>query len=588
MTLPSIALVRACVGLAQGVALYLLYRAAEIKGWPATEPHTFAALLAVALFVPVVVVVGLGNLRMRILAVWVVLAAACCAGLAVYDVFREPLIGARNQSNVLLPAPVVWLGLIFVLFVVHSLIAAAEADRRAIASYERYFDTAWKHGVQVVLAVAFVGAFWALLLLSAALFNIIGIRAVLNLIERPWFSVPATAVALAYALHATDVRVELVRGVRALALTLLAWLLPMMAAFAMAFLVALPFTGLQPLWSTGSATTILLVACAALVFLINAAYQDGQGGDTVAFVVRGSRSIAAVVLLPLVVLAAYALMLRAEQYGWTPPRIIAGACVVAAACYAAGYTAAALRPSLDLKGLERTNIVTACVSVVIVLCLLSPVADPARIAVADQLWRLESGQETPETFDFKFLRFHSGRYGKAALSELATRTEGRNAAAIAERAKRAMALISPWDPALRADSSQRAANITVVHPRGESLPDGFLEKDWTAEKQWQMPRCLIAAGEKCQAVVLDLDGDGTREILLFDQSGWQGKGLTAGAFKAGVDGSWVWLGPISNVHCGRLLDAIQAGQLRVVEPQLKDIDANGVRLRVGAESGCPR
>lgn len=531
-------------------------------------------------------VAGLGNLRSRTLGAWVLVAAACCAGLAVYDIYREPLIGARSQSS-FLPAPVLWPALGFVLFVVHSLIVAAEADRRLIAGYARHFDVAWKHGVQMALAVAFVGAFWALLLLSAALFNLIGIRAVLDLIKHPWFSVPATTAALACAVHVTDVRTELVRGVRALVLTLLAWLLPMMTAFAVAFLLALPFTGLQPLWSTKSATAILLAASAALVFLINAAYQDGLGGDSVARAVRYARSIAAIVLVPLAALAAYALTLRAWQYGWTPPRIIAAACVAAACCYAAGYAIAALRPNLALKGLERTNIVTACVIVGLVLSLLSPVADPARIAVADQLRRLESGKEMPETFDFRFLKFHSGRYGKAALEKLAARTEGPNAGAIAERARQAKALLTPWDAALRAGPSQRAANIAVVHPRGQALPDSFLQQDWTTEKQWQRPRCLAAAGARCQAVLIDLDGDGAVEILLFDLSRHRG-GLTSGAFKAGSDATRTWLGPIPNVHCALVLDALETGQFRVVEPRMKDIEVNGVRLRVSAERGCPR
>jgi Kef-type K+ transport system membrane component KefB len=114
-----------------------------------------------------------------------------------------------------------------------------------------------------------------------------------------------------------DARAELVRGARALALTLLAWLLPMMTAFAVAFLLALPFTGLQPLWSTRYATGTLLAASGALVFLINAAYQDGQAGDAIARPVQYARSIAALGLVPLVALAVYGLMLRAQQYGWT-------------------------------------------------------------------------------------------------------------------------------------------------------------------------------------------------------------------------------------------------------------------------------
>ena len=57
----SIALTRALVGLAQGIALYLLYRATETGGWAPTKPLLFAGLLVPAVFVPVMVVAGMGN-----------------------------------------------------------------------------------------------------------------------------------------------------------------------------------------------------------------------------------------------------------------------------------------------------------------------------------------------------------------------------------------------------------------------------------------------------------------------------------------------------------------------------------------------
>lgn len=578
----SIALTRTLVGLAQGIALYLLYRASETGGWSATEPLVFAGLLVSAVFVPLIVVAGMGNLRASTLAVWALLAAAVCAGLGVYDIFRDPLAmyGATAGQPRIAPSPALWACLGLVLFIGHALIVAAETERKFVASYTRHFDVSWKHGVQLALAASFVGAFWALLFLSAELFRLIGIRYLIELIERPWFYVPATTVALAYAIHATDARADLVRGVRTLALTLLAWLLPMMTAFAIAFLLALPFTGLQPLWNTRQATATLLVAAAALIFLINAAYQDGQSGEAVARVVRYSRGAAALVLVPLVALAAYGLTLRAQQYGWTPPRIIAGACVVVAGCYAVGYALAVFRGVLALKWLEPTNVIAAYVIMAVVLCLFSPVADPARIAVADQLRRLETGQVTPERFDYRFLRFWSGRYGKAALERLAGQTEGPQAAAIAERAKQAMNGRVPWEAIATATATSRAASIAVVYPRGGALPDSFVQFDWRARKepQWQLPPCLIANG-RCEAALLDLDGDGTVEVLLIATS------YLTGVFKSGPDGSWAWIGRIGDAHCPGVLDAWKAGQLKPVEPRFKEVDANGMRLRV-VEAGC--
>jgi len=128
----TIALARALVGLAQGIGLYLLYRASEVNGWPATEPLAFAALLMVAVFVPIVIVAGLGNLRSRTLAVWALVAAATCAGLAIHDIFREPLVPGAMQGQRIAPAYALWLSLATVLFITHSLIVSGGADRRLL------------------------------------------------------------------------------------------------------------------------------------------------------------------------------------------------------------------------------------------------------------------------------------------------------------------------------------------------------------------------------------------------------------------------------------------------------------------------
>jgi hypothetical protein len=585
----SIAFTRSLVGLAQGISLYLLYRASETGGWPATEPLIFAALLVPAVFVPLIVVAGMGNLRPRTLAVWALLAAAICAALGAYDIFRDPLAiyGAKAGQPRIAPSPALWACLGLVLFIGHALIAAAEAERKFVASYARHFDVSWKHGVQLALAASFVGAFWALLFLSAELFRLIGIRYLIELIERPWFYVPATTVTLAYAIHVTDERADLVRGVRTLTLTLLAWLLPMMTAFAIAFLLALPFTGLQPLWNTRHATATLLAATAALIFLINAAYQDGQSGDTVARVVRYARGAGALILVPLVALAAYGLTLRAQQYGWTPQRIIAGACVVVAICYAVGYALAAVRGVLTLTWVEPTNVVAAYVIMAVVLSLFSPAADPARIAVADQLRRLEAGRVTPEQFDYRFLRFWSGRYGTAALERLAAQTEGPQATAISARAKQAKNALSPWQTGVAfATAQSRGMNISVAHPRGDALPDSFLRFDWAKEAiASQLPPCLTAANARCEAVLLDLDGDGGLEVVLFAFHG-SGGAMTAGAFKAGADERWTWLGEIRSIHCPRARAALAGGQVRTVEPRLRDIDLNGLRLSIADTRPC--
>ncbi len=190
-----------------------------------------------------------------------------------------------------------------------------------VTRYRNYFDATWKFGVQLALALAFVVAFWLTLLLGAQLFKLINLDFLERLIEHSWFADPATALAIAAAIHLTDVRAGLVAGIRTVVLTLLSWLLPLMALLALGFVGSLIFTGLDPLWQTRSAAGIMLTAAGVLVVLINAAYQDGEAEGARPFVLRYAELVASALLVPLVGLAAYALALRVQQYGWSVERI---------------------------------------------------------------------------------------------------------------------------------------------------------------------------------------------------------------------------------------------------------------------------
>src|SRR5262249_30687451 len=83
------AFVRLAVGLAQGLALYLLYSAYDAHSWPATQGAVFAPLILVWLFVPLLFNQALGNIRLRTLLLWMLAAAAILAGLGWYDIWRD-------------------------------------------------------------------------------------------------------------------------------------------------------------------------------------------------------------------------------------------------------------------------------------------------------------------------------------------------------------------------------------------------------------------------------------------------------------------------------------------------------------------
>ena len=557
-------IVRLATGLAQGLLLYGLYRADKFSVWPATQREVYGALLLMFLFTPFVVQAGVSALRWRTLAAWKAVAAIVAAGLGAYGVWS----GDPAAKGVDALGPQTFFAVAALIFIGHHLVQPADLERRRIAAYPTYFDVTWKHGVQGALSVGFTGAFWLLLFLAAALFKLIGVEAIDKLIKHEAFAFPATAVMFAAAVQLTDVRANLVRGVRTVALTLLSWLLPLMALIAAAFLATLPFTGLEPLWKTRSATAILLVADAFLILLANAAYQDGT--ERAAVVLKWAARLAGLLLVPITGLAAYGLSLRIGQYGLSPDRIIAAACVLVAAGYALGYAVAAVRPGAWMKTLETTNIAMAFGVIAVLLALCTPVADPRRLSVEDQVARLGSGKVKADQFDYQFLRFDAGRYGKDALNRLKVRRDQK----IAGPAKAALAM-TERNYAARPTPRPLQAPRLIFHPKGVTPPAGF------ATARGFAGDCL-SGDIVCDARLLDLTSDGQVEVLV--TRGWEIE-----VYGPGEGGAWRRLGAFQP-QCGSV-DAravLQDGGLALVSPPIGDlVGPMGSMHFVPDASTCP-
>ncbi|HYF22846.1 MAG TPA: DUF4153 domain-containing protein [Caulobacteraceae bacterium] len=567
------------LGLVWGVTLWLLHESTEAKVWPATEPMLFAPLLLALAFTPFLILASLGELKLRTLLIWSGAAAAVLAALAVYDICRDDGVTEPGGPRVFLSPPLLICGAA-ALFIAHHLFVPAARERRLIAAYPAYFDTASKHAVQLALSGLFTGAFWILLTLGAALFKLIGLTFLEDLIRQDWFHVPASATMFAAAVHLTDVNVRLIRGVRSVALTLLSWLLPVMAVIGVGFLLALPFTGLEPLWETKAAAGILLAAAAALIVLINAAYQDGDEEGRTPAVLKWAVRITAVALVPLTAIAAYALALRIGQHGLTPERIIAAALVLIGVVLALGYAASALLPGRWMARLEPTNLACGFLAVAVFLALFSPLADPARLSVADQVGRLERGAVKPEAFDYAFLRFDGADGGREALKRLAEHRDPE----IARRASEALAAENRWEatrPKIE-PRRMREAKLTV-HPQGARLPDSFLDQPWGADDT--PPPCLTEGA--CDVFQLNLDAEPAPEVVLHD-----GGSVAVYTAEGGV---WKRLGWAPLHGCPEVLDSLKAGRARAAEPALRDLDVGGrkVRLqpfeqRLGCESESAR
>jgi hypothetical protein len=346
------------------------------------------------------------------------------------------------------------------------------------------------------------------------------------------------------------------------------------------FLLALPFTGLAPLWHQKSATSILLICAASLVVLINAAYQGGDREQPVSALMRVAGWAAALTLLPLVGLAAYALYLRIAPYGFTPDRVVATACILVAGAYAVGYALSLGHPKVWLGALERTNLAVSILIIAVLIALFTPIADPARISVADQMSRLAKGKIAADKFDYNFLRFEGARYGRDALKALAAKTDGPDAALIAEKAKAALAREYAYEPPKARSAQEIAASITV-YPAGQVLPASFLGQDWATHSGYGL-ECLRGT-EKCDGFFADFTGDGKPEIILIALGSHR-----AVVFENVADGSWPVLGSLENAYCAGTLEALRSGAFKLVTPRAKEIEIGGRRLHLnGGYEGCP-
>ena len=422
--------------------------------------------------------------------------------------------------------------------------------------------------VRLALSALFVGVLWLLLWLGASLFKLIGLTFLQELIQKDWFAYPATTTFFALAIHLTDVRVTLVRGARTLLLTLLSWLLTVMTVISVGFLIALPFTGIGAVRAAGSSSGTMLAVCAALIILLNATYQEGERDGQPPAALKWFARIAALALVPLVGVAIAGLALRIGQHGVTPRRIYFAACLTVAACYAAGYARAAIAKGRWMAPLETANWLTAQVIVVLLLALFSPLVDPVRISVSSQVGRLESGAVVPAKFDFAFLRFHAGRWGRGELKRLAARTGGGKTAEIAAMAKRALAAKTPWEPAVVIGAEERARRLRPLP--GSARPAGFVDQGGSGS---QDPANGCQSAQPCPVLVADVDGEPGAEVIVIRTYNATAYGQSGGR--------WRMVGTLGGPFCAGELEAIRKGDVRATPaPPHDDIIIGGRRFEL--------
>jgi hypothetical protein len=226
----------------------------------------------------------------------------------------------------------------------------------------------------------------------------------------------------------------MLRTVVLLVLSLLAVPLALGLVF---FLLATAISGPSVLWQATREATPTLLACAAGAFVLTCVIvRQDDAAMTRNRVMRVAALALAVVILPLAVFAAVSLGLRLNQYGLAPERLWGMDAVIVACAWGIGYWLALItgRRAGWARKLREANFLLAVGTCALALFLALPILDFGRISAANQLHRLESGQVTPDKFDYAALRWDFGDAGRRALARLAKNSNAR----VAELAQAAL------------------------------------------------------------------------------------------------------------------------------------------------------
>lgn len=435
--------------------------------------------------------------------------------------------------------------------------------------YEDLFRHAWNNIFIVLLAQQLIMVVMLLVLLCGALFKMLGVPQVKAVLESPLFLAIALTLVFSLGMRIGREKETVIGLLRGVLLAVCRFLLPFGALMTVLFILTLPFSGLQPVWDTGSSTLILLCLVGLNLFLVNGVFQDGHDSAPYA---RGLRLLVELSLLclpVLVVLAGYSTWLRIEQYGLTPQRFMAIPLLLVALLYSlAAVWAVVRRQSVWLGHLRTSNPPIALFGCVVLVLVHTPLVSPETWSAKHQVQRLLSGRTAVADFDAWTLRYRLGAPGIEQLEWLTAEVD-RGQILDAQGREQLREILK--EPTYRSNSAEFDGR------------DNALKIEWVGNTEDGVETMLKGAfiGMHCQGAgcvlhAMDLNDDGRNEVLLVSKEEW--------AFKAYIlerdeHGEWRAAADLEGQDDpARVIELIRQGALKPVKPRFNTFNIDGVEL----------
>lgn len=525
----------------QGYALYFLHLALTEEVWPATDMRWLKAFYTLVIGLPAFLYLGVEQFKDKRN-----IAAAAVLGIVLFILgwhlgWVEDVKGIPQHSKHEFTAPFVF-SLGVTLFILAFFYRAWSVTGLLRFEYDKLIAYSWQQALTLGLLGLFVGVFWLLLTLWGGLFNAIGVGFFKELFKEPAFIYPVTWLVLGLGLVLVRNRIRLVATVQFMCEALIKALLPLAAAIVVLFLLTLPFTGLQPIWDTGSAAFMMMALTLVLLFFFNAVLSDGDNQPPYPLPIR-LFVFAAVALLPIsTLLAVWALWLRIDQYGLTPDRLWAGIILLLTAGYTFSYAALILwKRTRSIPSIQTANKRLALVIAGCLILVNTPLADPRAWSAQSQASRLLSGEVDINKFDYTYMRFSLGAYGARALEEIKESEFAKSNPEVVKRIDAVKKQEHRYSPAPIVDKTDLAAVESVfdITPKEARMPEGLMEV--IIEDQ---DHCLKKTNE-CRAIKLPSDDDGAAWLVFSKNHNDCAFGL---AYRL-HEGRWLKMGRLSGTGC---------------------------------------
>lgn len=367
--------------------------------------------------------------------------------------------------------------------------------------YADLFENAWNNHFYVFFSALLTGGFLIILLLGTLLFDSINIEIGDFIWDKHVIPVIIGAL-LGLGIGISREHASLIFRIRSVFFALFRILAYLTTVIVLLFAVSLPFS-INQLFSNDSTSAILLSLVIISILLLNSQvyyynkesknthHSDKDNSDSDLNDIANFKHlswvnhlfVAQIVLLPvLALISVFAIYLRIEQYGLMPKRIIALTLAITLVIYGLSYVYQLIKYKTNwTKAFKVANPFLAFLWVIVLVLLLSPIVDPIRLSVDDQVHRLKNNIVSAKDFDFDALNYNLGKLGDEALADMQTWRDHPEYEIIAKwrthTARKKTAVINILDPSIATNDNEYISKRYSHYQCNEKEPCYILQKD---------------------------------------------------------------------------------------------------------------